>query len=80
MEYNILGKSGIKVSKICFGTLTLGPLQKNYSVREGANLLSYAYDKGINFLDTAELYDNYAQIKESLINRPRDSVNIITKS
>ena len=49
MEYNILGKSGIRVSKMCFGTLTLGPLQKNYSVSEGANLLSYAYDKGINF-------------------------------
>ena len=80
MEYNILGKSGIRVSKMCFGTLTLGPLQKNYSVSEGANLLSYAYDKGINFLDTAELYENYAQIKHSLINRPRDSVIIFTKS
>ncbi len=80
MEYNILGKSAIKVSKICFGTLTIGPLQKKYSIKEGAYLLSYAYDKGVNFLDTAELYQNYDQIKEFLKNKPRDSIKIFTKS
>ena len=80
MEYNILGKTGFNVSKICYGTLTIGPLQKNLSIIDGANLLIYAYDRGINILDTAELYDNYAQIKESLNGRARESVHILTKS
>ncbi len=80
MEYKILGKSEIEVSRICFGTLTLGPLQKKFSVKEGAYLLSYAYDKGINFLDTAELYQNYPQIKEFLINKSRNDIKIFTKS
>ncbi|WAM30750.1 aldo/keto reductase [Caldicellulosiruptor naganoensis] len=66
MEYVKLGNTSLVVSKLCFGTLTIGPLQKNLSIDEGAELLAYGYQKGINFVDTAELYDTYKYIKRSI--------------
>lgn len=79
MIYNTLGKTGIKVSKICFGSLTMGPLQRNLSAFEGASLIEYAYEKGINFLDTAELYETYAHIRQALKTIPRDKFVIASK-
>ena len=66
MQRNELGKTGIKVSKLCFGSLTMGPLQRNLSFEEGASLIRYGYERGINFLDSAELYETYPHIKEAL--------------
>src|SRR5699024_11157257 len=40
----------------------------------------YAYDKGINFLDTAEIYDNYKYIKEALKSINREDYVISTKT
>ncbi|KNF09882.1 aldo/keto reductase [Gottschalkia purinilytica] len=80
MEYTLLGKTGIKVSKLCFGSLTMGPLQANLSINEGANLIKYAFDNGVNFLDTAEIYDNYLYIREALKDIRRDEFVIATKS
>ncbi|WP_350344506.1 aldo/keto reductase [Proteinivorax tanatarense] len=65
-NYHKLGNTELEVSPICFGTLTMGPLQRNLTPLEGAKLLSYGYEKGINFIDTAEIYDNYAHIKKSM--------------
>jgi len=79
MIYQVLGNTGIEVSKICFGSLTMGPLQRNLSTYEGASLIEYAYHKGVNFLDTAELYDNYAHIKEALKRIPREKYVIASK-
>ncbi|MEX1308458.1 MAG: aldo/keto reductase [Eubacteriales bacterium] len=70
MEYLNLGNTGIKVSRLCFGTLTLSPLQKNLGVGAGAKLLIEALDSGINFFDTAELYDNYDILAQAFENRP----------
>lgn len=53
METKNLGHSNILVSKICLGTMTFG--QQN-SEAEGHEQLNYAFDEGINFLDTAEMY------------------------
>ncbi|MEZ4911358.1 MAG: aldo/keto reductase [Saprospiraceae bacterium] len=53
MEYNILGKSDLKVSKICLGTMTFG--QQN-TEDQGHAQLDTAIDLGINFFDTAEMY------------------------
>ncbi len=53
MKYDQLGNTGIKVSKICLGTMTWG--QQN-SEEEAHKQLNYAVDHGINFIDTAELY------------------------
>ena len=78
MEYRELGATGLRVSRLCYGTLTLGPLQAKLPVREGAELLSAAFDRGINFLDTAELYRNYEYIKYGIHGR-RDKVIISSK-
>ena len=66
MEYRFLGKTGIRVSRLCFGTLTLGPLQANLSLAEGAKLLETAFALGVNFLDTADLYETYPYIKRAI--------------
>lgn len=66
MNYVQLGNTNLHVSKLAFGTLTMGPLQANLSVDQGALLLERAWDLGVNFLDTADLYDNYPQIREGL--------------
>lgn len=66
METIKLGSTSLYVSRICFGTLTLGPLQKRLSIEDGARLLAYAYQKGINFVDTAELYETYEYIRKSI--------------
>lgn len=70
MQNVILGKSGLKVSKICFGTLTMSPLQRNMSPEEGARLLVYAYERGVRFLDTADLYGTYPHINLALKDAP----------
>ncbi|NLK44069.1 MAG: aldo/keto reductase [Tissierellia bacterium] len=75
-----LGNTGIEVSRLCFGSLTMTPFQAGLSVREGAYLIEYAYDKGINFIDTAELYDNYEYIKTALKNINREDFHIATKT
>ena len=66
MHTRSLGRSGLKVSQLCFGTLTMSPLQCNLSPREGADLLIYAYEQGVRFLDTADLYGTYPHIKLAL--------------
>lgn len=53
MRYNTLGRTGIKVSEICLGTMTWG---SQNSETEAHEQLNYAFDKGVNFIDTAELY------------------------
>jgi aryl-alcohol dehydrogenase-like predicted oxidoreductase len=63
MEYRILGNTQLTVSKLCFGSLVMGPLQRNLSVAEGAEIMAYAFSNGVNFVDTAELYDTYPYIR-----------------
>lgn len=70
MQITTLGKSGLKVSKLCFGTLTMSPLQTNMSPEDGARLLVHAYERGVRFLDTADLYGTYPHIKLALKNAP----------
>ncbi|AFS78349.1 aldo/keto reductase [Gottschalkia acidurici 9a] len=80
MDYVKLGNTGILVSRLCFGSLTMGPLQANLTISEGANLIEYAFEQGVNFLDTAEIYDNYGYIKKAFENIKRDKYIISTKS
>ena len=70
METRILGKSGLEVSRLCYGTLTMSPLQRNLSPEEGAKLLIHAYECGVRFLDTADLYGTYPHIKLALKEAP----------
>lgn len=66
MEMAKLGRTGIAVSRLCFGTLTMAPMQKNLLPAEGARLLLYAYERGVRFLDTADLYETYPHIRRAL--------------
>lgn len=58
-----MGQTDISVSRLCFGTLTVGPAQSNLPLEQAAEIIAYAAGKGVNFLDTAELYDNYELIR-----------------
>ncbi|MEM1124559.1 MAG: aldo/keto reductase [Bacteroidota bacterium] len=60
MQYATLGRTNIKVSKICLGTMTWG--QQNTEA-EGHEQMTYALDQGVNFWDTAELYSIPASAK-----------------
>lgn len=53
MEKRRLGRTDLLVSKICLGTMTWG--QQN-TEEEGHAQMDYAFERGVNFLDTAELY------------------------
>ncbi len=53
MEYDYLGASDIKVSKICLGSMTWG---EQNSETESHQQLDLALDRGVNFIDTAEMY------------------------
>lgn len=80
MEKVVLGDTNIEVSRLCFGSLTMTPFQANLSIKEGAYLIKYAYERGINFIDTAEIYDNYSYIREALKGIKREDYVIATKS
>ena len=53
MDRNALGGSGLRVSKACLGTMTFG---EQNSEAEAHSQLDYALERGINFIDTAEMY------------------------
>ena len=77
--YNTLINKSI--SKLCYGTLTIGPLQRDFSPAYGASLMAEAFQQGINFFDTAEIYDNYEHFNQLLkMGIRRDEIIIATKS
>ena len=53
MQYNLLPNTEIKISKICLGTMTYG---NQNTEKEGHEQMDYAFENGINFFDTAEMY------------------------
>jgi len=88
MEYRNLGKTGLKVSALCMGTMQFG-----WSVDEAdtRRILSRSYEAGINFIDTADVYSKWVDgnpggVAEEYIGRwlkqagvPRDRLVIATK-
>lgn len=63
MQKRILGRTGIEVTELCFGALPIGPLQKNLDIEKAAQVVEAGLKKGINFIDTAELYRTYEPIR-----------------
>lgn len=59
LNRRILGKSGIEVTELCFGTLVLGHLQADLPPEEGAKAVRRALEQGANFIDTAKGYKTY---------------------
>jgi aryl-alcohol dehydrogenase-like predicted oxidoreductase len=53
MQYRNLGRSGLKVSEICLGTMTFG---HSTDEAEAAAIMDAAFDAGVNFFDTANTY------------------------
>lgn len=78
MNYRVLGNTNLKVSRLCFGSLTIGPLQARLGLGEGASVIAAALDMGVNFIDTAELYETYDYIREAIKGR-RENIVISTK-
>jgi aryl-alcohol dehydrogenase-like predicted oxidoreductase len=86
MKYRSLGQSELRVSEICLGTMTFG--QQN-TLADAKEQLDYAVERGVNFIDTAEMYPVPARaetqgttesfIGEWLKGRPRDRVIVATK-
>ena len=80
MKYRDLGDSGISVSEICLGSwLTYGVGVEADSARA---CLDRAFDEGINFIDTANIYGKGAAetfLGDALKGRPRDSYVMATK-
>jgi aryl-alcohol dehydrogenase-like predicted oxidoreductase len=86
MHYRSLGKSGLLVSELCFGTMSFG--QQGYWEKIGGldqsaaqRLVDIALDAGINFFDSADVY-SYGQSEEILgktLKGKRDKVVLATK-
>ena len=57
---------GVTVSRLCIGSLTVSPMQAALPFERAADVLAYAFDRGITFTDTAQYYDNYAIIRRAL--------------
>lgn len=80
MEYRKLGKTGISVSRLCFGSLTIGPIQSSLSLDKGARVLAKAFEMGVNFIDTAKLYNTYPYIRKALEISGRKDIIISSRS
>ena len=86
MTYRYIGKSGLRVSPICLGTMTFGTQADK---KEAFRIMDKAYEAGINFFDTAELYPvppsgKLAGITEEVVgewmqSKPRESLILATK-
>ena len=70
--------ANFKTSQLIYGTLTLGPLQKNLSIADGSNCILHAYESGINTFDTAQYYKTYPYLREVVKKDP--TVIISSKS
>ncbi|MCC7534822.1 MAG: aldo/keto reductase [Deltaproteobacteria bacterium] len=91
MEYRSLGRSGLKVSTLCLGTMTFGEPEEGSFMhgvaadeKTSSAIMNAALDAGINFFDTADVYGNDG-LTERVIGRwfvkdqRRDDVVLATK-
>lgn len=79
MKKTKLGQTQLEVSELCFGALPMGPLQAKISEEAGGEIILTALRKGVNFIDTAEIYKTYPYIRRAL-DRFEGEVIIATKS
>ena len=66
-----LGDTGLMISRLVFGALPMGPLQADLSPEEGGALIRYALEKGVNLIDTAEMYGTYWHLREACLSSPQ---------
>ncbi len=87
MQYRYIGKTGLRVSPICLGTMTFGT--QTPDEKTAFTIMDKAYEAGVNFFDTAELYPvppsaKLAGITEEIVGRwlktkQRESIILATK-
>src|SRR5688572_8720081 len=83
MNYRPLGRTGWHVSEISFGVWAIGGAWGEVSDDESIAALHRAIDRGVNFIDTADVYGDgrserlVAQVKRE---RPRDTIYVATKA
>src|SRR3982751_2573246 len=80
-DWVTLGKSGVKVTRLAFGTGTFsGKVQRELGQDGFTRLVRYAYDHGIRFFETAESYgDMHRMLGVALQGIPRDSYRLMSK-
>ena len=75
-----LGKSGLQVTRLAFGTgSSNGHVQRSLGQEQFTRLVRYAYDHGIRFFETAEAYVTPAMLGEALKGLPRESYTLMSK-
>lgn len=66
MRKKTLGRTGIEVTVLSIGTLTMSPMQRGLDAEIGSEVILHALSAGINFIDTAQMYGSYPQVKGAL--------------
>src|SRR5450755_331170 len=81
VDWVTLGKSKVKVTRLAFGTGSMGGrVQRELGQDEFTRLVRYAYDHGIRFFETAESYHGMPEMLAiALKGLPRDSYRLMTK-
>lgn len=79
MTYRFLGKTGLKVSTLCFGTMSFGG---DADEKSSAEMFHFCREKGINFFDCADIYaqGKSEEILGELIGSCREEVIITSKA
>jgi len=80
-DWVTLGKSGVKVTRLAFGTGTYsGRVQRDLGQDEFTRQVRYAYDRGIRFFETSETYSEmHKMLGVALKGIPRDSYRLMSK-
>ena len=80
----ILGKTGIRTSRLAMGTGTIGSGHHSNQTALGlkglSDLLLNGYDHGLRFFDSADAYGSHPHVAEALKHVPRDKVTVLTKT
>src|SRR5450432_2878625 len=80
-DWVTLGKSGVKVTRLAFGTGTQsGRVQRDLGQEEFTRLVRHAYDSGIRFFETSETYgEMHKMLGVALKGVPRDTYRLMSK-
>jgi aryl-alcohol dehydrogenase-like predicted oxidoreductase len=80
-DWVTLGRSGVKVTRLAFGTgSNNGQVQRDLGQDQFTKLVRHAYDRGIRFFETAEAYPGmHKMLGVALKGVPRDSYRLMTK-
>lgn len=76
MQYVQFGKTDLKVSRLCLGTMTFS---RQLDLDQSRQVVDEAIDRGVNFIDTAESYDDSEEFLGKILQGRRDKVSLATK-